>query len=162
MICDNIIQSTTFMRIPNTCTKQISWESTDYLNREIKTVYALHSIRMKKTANVLFETKKMQMFLFWRKKKKSNIPFLQETETHFLSLCVYAYFVRSSCQLRLWIRQKFIWYNMVISIYILLCIAFTWLLSSVWMLFVCLCELNDYSSYSGSRMYSRYKCTTTE
>lgn len=106
--------------------------------------------------------KKMQMFLFWRKKKKSNIPFLQETETHFLSLCVYAYFVRSSCQLRLWIRQKFIWYNMVISIYILLCIAFTWLLSSVWMLFVCLCELNDYSSYSGSRMYSRYKCTTTE
>lgn len=28
------------------------------MNKEIKTVYALHFIRMKKTTNVLFETKK--------------------------------------------------------------------------------------------------------
>lgn len=155
MICDNIIQSTTFMRIPNTCTKQISWESTDYLNREIKTVYALHSIRMKK---------KQQMF--YLRQKNANVFVLKKKRNRTYRFCkresMYAYFVRSSCQLRLWIRRKFIWYNMVISIYILLCIAFTWLLSSVWMLFVCLWELNDYSSYSGSRMYSRYKCTTTE
>lgn len=156
MICDNIIQSTTFMRISNTCTKEISWESTDYLNREIKTIYALHSIRMKKTTNVLFETKKKCKCFCFGKKNRTHRFRKRER------VCVCAYFVRSSCQLRLWIRQKFIWYNMVISIYILLCIAFTWLLSSVWMLFVCLWELNDYWTYSGSRMYSRYECTTTE